>query len=93
MKFLSAFLFMLSSSIVQADQAAITHVKIECSWGKLTMEMSQNDGSSLAALVSEATENGHAPTNGPRIGLASAMAQGKLQETCMMLEDLLYERV
>lgn len=95
MKTLSAVIFIMSASITQANQEIATNVKIECGWGKLTMEMSKRDNSSFLAMLPEPTDDERrlSTLEKPRVTLANAVMQGKLQETCMMLEDLLYEQV
>ncbi len=85
-----ATLFAVTGS-AQADPP-VQSMSIECNWGKLTMEAIQGDLVDQGEHSADPSGDGHGPgtADEPRAGLANVVAQGHLEYTCELIEDLLF---
>ena len=88
--FVAIFVLLVSAASYAQEPAETTYVKVQCSWGELTMESIQ-EGFPQGPHVSDPSGDGKGPddSDNPRVGLGNVVEQGKLQATCEFIKALL----
>lgn len=74
-----------------ADPPPVTSMAVECNWGRLTMELVDNQGFNQGQHASDPSGDGYGPgtADEPRAGLANVVEQGNLQALCELIESLI----